>query len=327
MTQSVPLFRWLRGAAASWVAGMTLVATTLCAHLAHAAEPSAPTRPIREGSVKSGPANLHYWIQGEGSPLVLLSGGPGFASYMQPVMAELSANHQVIMLDQRGTGASTVFPMDESTLTIQALVDDLEVLRNHLGIAQWTVVGHSWGGALAMFYGTAHPQAARALVLVGSAGLTTDFQAYFYDNIHLRLLPSDLDADAYWRDPGRKRSEPDRTGLEVRRGVLPGYFYNRKNMWPFVQFTEQRGSFNPLVNRIIFREYGTKNLGPAMMGFDKPVLLVMGRQDPIGETTQYQIKAAAKQAQLSFIEKSGHFPWIEEPAAFYKTLRAFLDGI
>jgi len=50
---------------------------------------------------------LHYQISGQGSPVVILAGGPGFgASYMQPVVAIVARNHTAILLEQRGTGRS-----------------------------------------------------------------------------------------------------------------------------------------------------------------------------------------------------------------------------
>ena len=292
---------------------------------AHAAA-AVPTAPFTEGDVRSGPATLHYWAQGAGSPVVLLSGGPGFASYLHPVMAELSRNHRVIMMDQRGTGKSPVAPLDETTISTAALVADLEVLRTHLRIAHWTVLGHSWGGMLAMRYGIAHPDTTDALVLVGSGGMNNDFFKYFSSNIHYRLLPSDLDLEAYWQDPERKRADPARAKLEALRAVLPGYFYNRKNSVAFSQALEPAGLNGPM-QRLILKEIATQDLRPGMAAFGKPALLLMGRQDPIGESVQYEIRDACKSARLAFIEKSGHFPWLEQPAAFFTALNGFLDEL
>ncbi|WP_431479239.1 alpha/beta fold hydrolase [Massilia eburnea] len=254
-----------------------------------------------EGDVKSGAATLHYWSQGHGSPIVLLSGGPGFASYLHPVMAELAkSGHQAIMVDQRGTGKSTVAPLDESTISSRLLVEDLEVLRKHIGIQRWNVLGHSWGGMLAMRYGIAHQAAVNSLVLVGSGPMFmgAEFDRYFEDNIHSRLLPSDLEAEAYWMDPQRHKDSSRLVSVERLRAILPAYFYDRKNSLAFHQDLGAPGVKNEL----------------------------MGRQDPIGETTQYQIRDACRTARLVFVEQSGHFPWLEQPAAFYRSINSFLDG-
>lgn len=284
---------------------------------------------LAEGDVQSGAARLHYWVQGSGAPVVLLSGGPGFASYLHPVMAELArGGHQAIMLDQRGTGRSAVTPVNENTINPELLVEDLEVLRKHLGIGHWTVLGHSWGGMLAMRYGIAHPEATDALLLVGSGPMawTAEFQRYFSDNIHARLLPSDLDSEAYWNDPERRKLNSERANLESLRAILPGYFYNRKDGLSFHDGLSAPGAKSDSMSRYTMRQVVKQDLTAGMKGFGKPVLLLMGRQDPVGETTQYQIRDACRTARLVFIEKSGHFPWLEQPAEFYRAVNGFLAG-
>ncbi len=282
-----------------------------------------------EGDVKSGAATLHYWSQGHGSPIVLLSGGPGFASYLHPVMAELAkSGHQAIMVDQRGTGKSTVAPLDESTISSRLLVEDLEVLRKHLGIQRWNVLGHSWGGMLAMRYGIAHPAAVNSLGLVGSGPMFmgAEFDRYFEDNIHSRLLPSDLEAEAYWMDPQRHKDSARLVSVERLRAILPAYFYDRTNSLAFHQDLGAPGVKNELMGSLMLKQLAKEDITNGMRSFNKPVLVLMGRQDPIGETTQYQIRDACRTARLVFVEQSGHFPWLEQPAAFYRSINSFLDG-
>jgi proline iminopeptidase len=300
-----------------------LLFACLCSTLANAAE-------VTEGDVKAGAASLHYWVQGSGSPVVMLSGGPGFASYLHPVMSELArTGHQSIMVDQRGTGQSHVSPMNENTINTDLLVDDLEVLRKHLGIKHWTVLGHSWGGILAMRYGIAHPEAVDALLLVGSGPMLwgPEFNRYFSDNIHARLLPSDLEVEAYWHDPERRKANPELANLESLRAILPGYFYNRKDSLAFHQGLSAPGAKSDAMGRLAGKRLSKEDLTEGMKAFNKPVLLLMGRQDPVGETTQYQIRDACRTARLVFIEKSGHFPWIEQPSSFYSAVNAFLNSL
>lgn len=296
-----------------------LLGTAPCLHA------EAPT--VTEGKVKSGPATLHYWTQGEGSPVLLLSGGPGFLNYLQPVMAELSKGHRCILVDQRGTGKSTVEPMDESTINVKVLVEDLEVLRRHLKIERWTVFGHSWGGMLAMAYGPAHPASVQALVLVDSGGMTLEFTSYFGDNIEARLLPSDKEALAYWEDPARKKADPERASSESLRTLVAGYFFDRKGALPLIQAMGP-GFLSRSMSRLMWKDLGAHfDLREGMKAFDRPTLILMGRQDPIGESTQYAIRDACKTSRLLFIEQCGHFPWLEQPGEFYKAVNGFLDGI
>jgi pimeloyl-ACP methyl ester carboxylesterase len=108
------------------------------------------------------------------TPIVLLTGGPGYSGdYFEDVALRLGKHHVVILPDQRGTGRSVINPWDASRVTIEASVADVEALRAHSGAEQIVVVGHSWGGVLAMAYASSHGQHVRALVLIGSGGATS----------------------------------------------------------------------------------------------------------------------------------------------------------
>ncbi len=133
---------------------------------------------------------LHYTIAGKGTPIVILSGGPGMdAAYMQPVADFVAQHNTAILLDQRGTTGSMPSTLDATTITPELYLSDLEALRTSLGYKQWIVLGHSAGALTAMRYAIAHPDHTQALLLVGvvpprSAGLSR-----MMDNVSVRLSP------------------------------------------------------------------------------------------------------------------------------------------
>lgn len=111
-----------------------------------------------------------YWeIVGDpaGAPAVYLHGGPGSGStpgargYFDP------DRFRAVLFDQRGCGRSRPLArrpgVDLSTNTTAHLVEDLERLREHLGIERWVVVGVSWGVTLGLVYAQAHPERVRAM--------------------------------------------------------------------------------------------------------------------------------------------------------------------
>ncbi|MCC8397003.1 alpha/beta fold hydrolase [Paraburkholderia sp. MMS20-SJTR3] len=111
---------------------------------------------------------LSYAVAGarDGVPVAVLHGGPGSGS--QPGVLRLFdlSRFRVVLIDQRGAGAST----PRGTLRHNStgyLLADLEALRAHLGIARWGVLGGSWGAALALAYAGQHPQAVIGVVLRG----------------------------------------------------------------------------------------------------------------------------------------------------------------
>jgi proline iminopeptidase len=111
---------------------------------------------------------LFVKIAGRGVPCLVVHGGPGAGSYglehlgLQP----LESNMQLIYLDQRGSGRSASSPRHNYALARQ--VQDLEELRQRLGLRQWVLLAHSFGGVIATAYAQRYPEHVQALVLVNA---------------------------------------------------------------------------------------------------------------------------------------------------------------
>ncbi|HPE59018.1 MAG: alpha/beta fold hydrolase [Thiothrix sp.] len=109
-----------------------------------------------------------------GIPLVFLHGGPGSSAQAELASLFLPERYRLILFDQRGCGRST--PQGERVHnTLADLVQDIETLRQHLGIPRWVVYGGSWGATLALEYAKAHREQVLGLLLRGSfLGRTQD---------------------------------------------------------------------------------------------------------------------------------------------------------
>ncbi|HEU5376435.1 MAG TPA: alpha/beta fold hydrolase [Ktedonobacteraceae bacterium] len=119
----------------------------------------------------------HIWAmtQGNGLPLVLCNGGPGFDDYLAPVAAMIDDLVQVHRWEQRGCGRSAAIPpYDHATC-----LADLEKLREHFGHHRWIVGGHSWGADLALDYATAYPNRVLALLYLAGTGITQEWWPAF----------------------------------------------------------------------------------------------------------------------------------------------------
>ena len=121
------------------------------------------------GAVEVEGGAVRYRILGDGDrTLVLLHGGPGGGSlYLQPLERLAGPDRRVVLYDQLGCGASDQ-PDDPSLWRADRFVDELEALRAHLGLDEFDLYGHSWGGMLATDYALAHQQHLRSLVLAST---------------------------------------------------------------------------------------------------------------------------------------------------------------
>ncbi len=142
--------------------------------------------------------DLHtlYWEESgnpDGIPVLYLHGGPGSGSSPAQRRFFDPEKYRIVLFDQRGAGKST--PLGEYRQnTTQLLIDDIEKIRQLLGISQWLVFGGSWGSTLALAYGQAHPDQCLGFVLRGIFLCTKDEvdwfvngMRYFYPEVHARF--------------------------------------------------------------------------------------------------------------------------------------------
>ncbi len=125
--------------------------------------------PYAEYSLDVGDGHvLHIEESGnpDGKPVIVLHGGPGGG--VSPKMRQFfdAEAYRAILFDQRGAGRSTPKASVEANTTWH-LVDDIEKIRQHLGIERWMVFGGSWGSTLALAYSQAHPERVTEMVLRG----------------------------------------------------------------------------------------------------------------------------------------------------------------
>ncbi|WP_197357271.1 alpha/beta fold hydrolase [Streptomyces clavuligerus] len=108
---------------------------------------------------------LAYHLKGAGEPLICLSGGPVRAAAYYGTLGGLDAHHRLVLLDLRGTGGSAE-PVDPQTCRWDRQTDDIEALREHLGLDRVHLLAHSASGNLATLYAARHPQRVRSLTLI-----------------------------------------------------------------------------------------------------------------------------------------------------------------
>ncbi|WP_017720541.1 prolyl aminopeptidase [Kamptonema formosum] len=150
-----------------------------------------PIEPYRQGTLQvSDLHTLHFEESGnpQGKPVIVLHGGPGggclpsYRQYFDP------SRWRTVMFDQRGCGKSTPHAELRENTTWD-LVSDIEKLREHLGIDQWTVFGGSWGSTLSLAYSQTHPSRCSGLILRGIFMLRQEELRWFYQEGASYIFP------------------------------------------------------------------------------------------------------------------------------------------
>lgn len=143
--------------------------------------------PHRTGMLDVGDGHLVYWEEcgnPDGKPVVFLHGGPGGGCSANHRRQFDPARYRIVLFDQRGCGRSTPHcsrpDADLSAITTWHLVDDIEKLREHLGVHRWQVFGGSWGSALALAYAETFPDRVTELVVRGIFTLRPAELHWFY---------------------------------------------------------------------------------------------------------------------------------------------------
>jgi proline iminopeptidase len=172
-----------------------------------------PIEPFDSGLLRMRDGAEIYWETSgnpNGIPLVWLHGGPGSGLMSGGYKRAPDPERWLIVgLEQRACGRSrplaTEPGFDLSTLTTQAMIEDLEELREHLGISRWLVAGGSWGSTLALAYGEAHPERVLGFVLV-AVTTTSHAEVEWISESIGRVFPREWDEydAASGRRPGQR---------------------------------------------------------------------------------------------------------------------------
>ena len=129
-----------------------------------------------EGFIPVKNAHLFYREIGQGRPIIVLHGGPDFDhTYLLPELDRLSDSYHLTYYDQRGRGRSAdqVQPED---VTIESEIEDLESVRQYFQNESFVLLGHSWGGVLALEYALRYPDHLSHLILMNPAPVShTDY--------------------------------------------------------------------------------------------------------------------------------------------------------
>lgn len=285
---------------------------------------------METGYVYSNGVRLYYEMIGQGEPLLLLNGGPGFPhDYLQQLQM-LAPYANLVFFDQRGTGKSD--RVDPAGYTIDANVEDVENLREALQLGPCGVLGHSWGGMLAQAYVLKYPQHVIRLILADTFSSIADCNAAL---ARMRAaMPAETQAiyDRYERAglykvgdqyPAEYQAALDRAYEPVYISVPPP---------DYLQDTFAKLAYD--VYRTMWGEESEFRVTGTLAAFDVadrlgeigvPTLVIAGASDMPTVAMAAATTRAIPNARLEIFAHSRHFPFIEEPAKFLQLVSRFLE--
>jgi proline iminopeptidase len=299
----------------------------------HNAPPPAPSAP-KSWTIGVAPG-VSLFVESLGSgkdTLVLLHGGPGLtAANVLPDFAALGDQFTVVSYDQRGAGRSTL--VDDSTrVTVGAHVADLEALRSQLHLDRMTLVGHSWGGGLAVRYALAHPTRVKRLILIDPVPprrgtFITDFSrnvAAWMDSATRAKVAA---ANQLWTSG----SDPMAGCREYWSIFQNGYFANPRQHKPMkgewcVGPAAGVRAFSR-VNRWTFASIGRWDWTAEAKALLIPTLIIHGAQDPLPVAGSREWLAALQQSRLLVVKDAGHYPFVEQAEVVLAAVGAFARGV
>ncbi len=229
---------------------------------------------------------LAYRAVGTGPPLVCLPGGPGRAADYLGHLGGLDASRRLVLLDSRGVGRSA----DPATFRVDRLTADVDALRAHLGLAQMDLLAHSAGAVLAMLYAAAHPERISRLVLI-TPGLAA-----------VGVGVTEEEFQASWR-AGR----PSRGTRPPWPRSWPGRCRWRTSGRPG-RCSTAAGTMRLARTRRWASRTATRSPGSAIST----------------APTWTRPPSRRRSASSAGPPGAGHFPWVDDPAAFAAAVTAFL---
>lgn len=255
-------------------------------------------------------------------PLLCVNGGMLYShALLWPSLAPLAATRQVILYDQRGRGASQAPPAEHAS-RIEFDAGDVPALREALGIKRWDVLGHSWGGGIAMLAAARDPFGVRRLVLVDAVGMTSDWVATLHDDALARLDGAEHGALAEL-DPLTLHSPDPLIHAEYSRAIYPAYFHDVEFGRGFAPPAHASATGAAVAARLRREGYDWR---PEVARVAATTLVVHGAQDVLPARLAQQTASLIPHAKLHIIDESGHMPFWEQPADFFGTVREFLDA-
>ena len=293
----------------------------------------AQSSELKDGEVYLNINGLKHWVKIKGSannttPIFIVHGGPGGNNYSfeRTIGPKLEAFATIIYYEQRGSGRSEA-PKDQKDYALPTLINDLDVLRDSLGIQKMNLLGYSFGAELSLRYAVVHPDRVEKLILSSPAELSTanmlvQIQGFYaiadsimknsIENILKDTIPVQQKLSNIW----------NASNTEMVDKFL---FLNLENAKKNRQLWKESNLTNTGLMAKVYMENAKGDLVEKAAGLQTPCLLICGIYDKNGGFhTGTSLKQVLPNSILKLYENSAHFPDIEETERFAADVKNFI---
>ncbi len=261
-------------------------------------------------------SDLFHVRYGRGRPVLVLHGGLGLDHTCMRSLDRLGDVAELIYVDVPGNGRS---PACSPQQTLEQVADALDALRAELGIERWTVLGNSYGAIISLVYALRHARSIESILPVGGAP-SFEHAPQVLGTLERRGQP---EAAAALMAALGAPAPDDAYFADVWQKVLPLYFHAwQPRYWDaFAQTRWSAAGYNR-GNELL----ATYNIRGELPRIEVPALVISGDDDFImpAETCGAVLASGIPNAQHVIIAESGHFPFLEQPAAFDRAVRGWL---
>lgn len=279
-------------------------------------------------------AKLSFDIEGDGQlvpdgsamverpVLFLLHGGPGHDhSYFKPWLSPLARRFQLVYLDHRGNGRSE--RTGTHTYNYEQMAADIDGLRTYLGLDRINLLGHSFGGMLALTYAVKYQHNLEKLVIASSTASRNESLVEARQNAAARATPEQKAIVNKLYDAQITTQEEF---VEWWRVCLPMFYRNPDPGQIAAELDRTVFAFE--VSQYMGRhETPSYDMRSRLAEITVPTLVIGGRHDWVTPPSQSIVIAEGiPDARLFIQENSGHFGFAEDQDEYLQTLTKFLHG-
>ena len=268
---------------------------------------------------------LFVKVIGQGYPVLLMHGGPGLDHTSLLPLQPLADQFKLIFYDHRCNGRSE--GAEVASMTFENLTADAEALRQKLGYDKWAVLGHSFGGNVALEYALRYPQSLSHLILMNTGG----DQWWVQHNVPEILDKRGFSTSAVQaaRRFYNGQLTPDEF-FPLFMKFMRAYYYH----FSLLKLAQDIASGFQSKMRPEALIFGYSQLLNGWTVMDRlseikvPALVMAGRYDFLFPPEHQAILAdRLANAKLELIERAGHNPHSEQPAEVFKVFRNFMGSL